>query len=229
MKKIIPALLFLLCSQVRAEFLTDLHARFPQTKDAVVTKAFGNFYSVVRGNEVLFINDDFSILINGEVVDLKANSSLTASLRNANRPKVNVAELDVRDAIKFGSGDAKLYVFSDPDCPACRKLEPDLEKLTGTTIYLFPFPIASLHPAAVATSEQIWCSKDRPTAWRDYINRRVKPPEQSCANPVARNIIAGNKHRLFGTPALIFEDGSVIPGAVPASVIQTKLDTLRKK
>ena len=222
-------MLLLLCTQARADFLTDLHARFPQTKNAVVAKAFANFYSVVRGNEVLFINDDFTILINGEVVDLKANSSLTSSLRNANRPKVNVAELDLKDAIKFGTGDSKLFVFSDPQCPACRKLEPDLEKLVGVTIYLFPFPIASLHPTAALISEQIWCSKNRQAAWRDYINRGVKPGELSCDNPVARNVIAGNKHRLFGTPALIFEDGSVIPGAVPASVIQTKIDTLRKK
>ena len=62
--------------------------------------------------------------------------------------KVNFSELPLKDAIKEvrGKGQRKLVVFSDPDCPYCKKLERDLPRLDNVTIYTFPFPLEGLHP-----------------------------------------------------------------------------------
>lgn len=229
MKKILATILFFACAYANADFLKDLRKKFPQTENAVVKKAFGDFYAVIRGNEVVFINEDLSVLINGEVVDLKTNTSVTAGLRNAHRPKIKISDLNLQDAIQFGTGRDKIYVFSDPDCPYCKKLEIDLAKLTDATVYIFPYPIASTHPQAVANSEHIWCASDRKAAWLDYMTKGVKPAAASCANPVQRNIALASKLQLWGTPAIIFEDGTVIPGAVPASVMQTQMATSRSK
>lgn len=209
-------------------FKTRLAQKFPMTADAVVKKAFGDFFSVVRGNEVLFVKEDLSILINGEVMDLQANRSLTSELRNAARPKINVAELDVRDAIKIGAGQDVLYVFSDPDCPFCRQVETELGKLQDVTVYVFPFPIAGLHPNATAIAESIWCSDDRAGAWRAYLTEGKQPAVATCANPIEKNIAAAKRFQLFGTPALVFSDGFVIPGAVPASVITAQIAASKK-
>jgi thiol:disulfide interchange protein DsbC len=38
-----------------------------------------------------------------------------------------------------------------------------------------------------------------------------------------RNTALGNKHRVDGTPATVFEDGSRAPGALPAEEIETRL------
>lgn len=209
-------------------FKTRLAQKFPMTADAVVKKAFGDFYSVVRGNEVLFVKEDLAILINGEVMDLQANRSLTGELRNAARAKINVAELDVRDAIKIGSGADVLYVFSDPDCPYCRQVETELGKLQDVTVYVFPFPISGLHPNAAALAESIWCSGDRASAWRAYLIEGKQPAAATCANPIDKNIAAAKRFQLFGTPALVFSDGFVIPGAVPASVITAQIAASKK-
>lgn len=209
-------------------FKTRLGQKFPMTADAVVKQAFGDFFSVVRGNEVLFVKEDLSILINGEVMDLQANRSLTSELRSAARPKINVAELDVRDAIKIGTGQDVLYVFSDPDCPFCRQVETELGKLQDVTVYVFPFPIAGLHPNATAVAESIWCSNDRAGAWRAYLTEGKQPAAANCANPIEKNIAAAKRFQLFGTPALVFSDGFVIPGAVPASVITAQIAASKK-
>lgn len=209
-------------------FKTRLAQKFPMTADAIVKKAFGDFYSVVRGNEVLFVKEDLTILVNGEVMDLQANRSLTGELRNAARPKINVAELDVRDAIKIGSGADVLYVFSDPDCPFCRQVETELGKLQDVTVYVFPFPIAGLHPNATAVAESIWCAGDRASAWRAYLTEGKQPAAATCANPIDKNIAAAKRFQLFGTPALVFSDGFVIPGAVPASVITAQIAASKK-
>lgn len=218
-------------TQARADFLQDLHAKFPQTKDAVVKKSFGNFYSVVRGNDVLYINDDLSILINGDVVDLKENRSLTRALRDASRPKVDPADLRAAqaDAIRLGAGSRKVFVFSDPDCPYCRQLQAELGKLQNVSVFVLPLPLTGLHPNAATIAENIWCAADRTAAWNAYLLRGQKPVDQKCSNPLDRNAALAAKYRVLGTPAIVFEDGSVVPGAVPAPIIEARLAALAKK
>lgn len=229
MKKIFLIFAIFLSLPARADFVDDLHARFPMTSDAKVSKAFGNFYSVVRGNEVLFINEDLTILINGDVQDLKTNRSLTTTLRDAARPKIKVADLDLKDAIRIGTGSQRIYVFSDPDCPYCKRLEGELGKLVDVEVYVFPFPITALHPDAALVAQDIWCSADRASAWQSYLLKGVKPAKGTCSNPLDRNIALSKKYQIFGTPAIIFEDGKVIPGAVPASTIMAQLATYKAK
>lgn len=59
----------------------------------------------------------------------------------------------------FGNIDApkKILLFSDPYCPSCRELFPDLEKaIKGKekeyALFLFHFPIEHVHPASKITS-----------------------------------------------------------------------------
>jgi thiol:disulfide interchange protein DsbC len=229
MRKLFIALLFLCASSARADFLQDLYVKYPAAKDAVVKKAFGNFYSVIRGNEVVFINDDLSILINGDVVDLKANRSLTATLRDANRPKFNISDLREVDAIKIGKGTRRIFVFSDPDCPYCRQLQSELGKLTDVAVHVYPLPLPGLHPAAAAIAESIWCSDNPAGAWNAYLIKGVTPVQKTCDNPIKRNAALAAKYQVFGTPAIVFEDGSVLPGAVPAATIEARLAAVAKK
>lgn len=231
MRALFIALSLLCCGQARADFLQDLHVKFPQTKDAVVKKAFGNFYSVVRGNEVVYINEDLSLLINGDVVDLKENRSLTTIARDAGRPKFNAADLMAAeaDAIRMGSGKRKIFVFSDPDCPYCRKLQGELDKLRDVETFILPFPLAALHPGAADIVQSIWCADDRGAAWNAYVQQGIKPAERKCSNPIERNTALAGKYRVLGTPAIVFEDGSLLPGAVPAAAIEARLASMAKK
>jgi thiol:disulfide interchange protein DsbC len=229
MRTLALAALLACCTQARADFMQDLHAKYPETKNAVVKKAFGNFYSVVRGNDVVYINDDLSILINGDVVDLKANRSLTSALRDANRPRFSMADLREADAIRIGTGRRRLVVFSDPDCPYCRQLQGELGKLQDVSVFVLPLPLTGLHPNAAAIAESIWCAADAPAAWNGYLLRGVKPADKSCANPLERNAALAAKYQVFGTPAIVLEDGSIIPGALPAPAIEARLAALAKK
>lgn len=228
MKKIIvSAMLSLASLSAHAGFIEDLHAKFPQTADAKIEKSFGNFYSIVRADEVLYVNEDISILIKGDVIDLKQNKSLTTELVDANRPKVDLSLLDTKDAFKIGKGPDKIYVFSDPNCPYCRKLEREFESLPGVTIYLFPFPV--LGPESAAIAQSVWCNKEKAKTWHHYLTENIKPTPATCANPIERNIAVAEKMKIRGTPAIIFSDGTLIPGAVPASKIQAAIAKAKQK
>lgn len=206
-----------------------LNERFPATVGAKIEPAFPGFWSVVKGSEVFFVREDLSVLISGDVVDLQTNQSLGAKLRAANRPHVAIKDLDTRDAIRFGSGGRHLYVFSDPDCPHCRRLEGELAKLHDVEVFVFPYPLAGLHPTARATAESIWCQKDRASAWRAYMTAGTAPTATNCDNPIDRNVALGERLQVMGTPALIFDDGSVIPGAVSVERIEAQLAAVAKK
>jgi thiol:disulfide interchange protein DsbC len=61
--------------------------------------------------------------------------------------------LPLADAIKTvrGKGERVIAVFSDPDCPFCRRLETELDKLDNVTLYTFLYPLEGLHPEAKGT------------------------------------------------------------------------------
>jgi thiol:disulfide interchange protein DsbC len=74
-------------------------------------------------------------------------------------------------------------------------------------------------------SAAIWCSRDRATAWREYL-LEGKAPEAStagCATPVERNVQLGQRLGVQGTPALIFADGTVVPGLISRAQIEARM------
>jgi len=212
-----------------ADFQQRLEEKFPKAKGSKVAKAFPGFWSVIKNGEVLFVNDDITIMINGDVVDLASKQSITAKLKADNPQKVDIGALPVKDAIKLGAGTRRIYVFSDPDCPYCRKLEVDLNQLQDTEILVFQLPLVQLHPKAQKISESIWCQINQEKAWRQYLDSGVLPKTSTCDNPIIRNLALANKLHIMGTPAIVFGDGSIVSGAIPVGQINDKLKALAAK
>ena len=44
-----------------------------------------------------------------------------------------------------------------------------------------------------------------------------------------RNVALGERHRVNGTPAIVFEDGTRSPGAMPADQIESRLVAAAKR
>lgn len=212
-----------LAQEKNPEFEAELVKRYPYAAGAVIEKSFGDFYAVVKGREVLYVNSDYSIMINGNVFDLNKNVSITQNLLAKYEPKLAWSEMDLTKTIRIGNGSKKMVVFSDPDCPFCQKLEQELVKLTGVTVYVAPFPLVSLHPNAAAIAERIWCSRDQGRAWRDYLLRHKEPMQASCVNPIGTWQALAQKYQINSTPTMVLEDGRMISGAMSAERIQELL------
>lgn len=207
-----------------ADFQSRLEEKFPVTKGAKIEKAFPGFWSVVKNGEVIYFNDDLTLLIRGDVVDLVKSQSLTKKLIEDNQPKIDIGALSTKDAIKLGKGTRRIYVFSDPDCPYCRKLEQEINQLKDTEVFIFPMPLETLHPKSRMVAESIWCQANQEKGWRDYMDAGVIPKATTCNNPISRNLALAAKLGINGTPAIIFEDGSLVPGAISAKDINDKLN-----
>jgi thiol:disulfide interchange protein DsbC len=139
---------------------------------------------------------------------------------------IDFGQLPVKDAfvIVRGNGKRKLAVFEDPNCGYCKRFERDLQKIDNVTVYMFLYPI--LGPDSIDKSRAVWCAKDKGNAWTGWMVRNeplVKPDSNCDVTALARNTEFGRKHKITGTPTLVFMDGSRVPGAIAAADIEKLL------
>lgn len=209
-----------------------LKQRYPATRiDQVLPSPLPGLYEVVMGRNVAFTDADGQFFIFGHLYDMQSQRDLTAE-RKESLAKVDWSALTMANSIKFvqGKGERVLAVFSDPDCPYCKKVEVELAKLDNATIYLFPYPIQSLHPNAAAKSAAIWCAPDRAQAWREVLTGGKTPgaaTKDECVVPIAANVALAERLGINGTPTLIARDGRLLPGAASAERISAWLDAWR--
>ena len=209
-----------------------LKQRYPATRiDQVLPSPLPGIYEVVMGRNVAFSDAEGRYFIFGHLYDMQSQRDLTAE-RKESLARVDWSALPLENSIKFvnGKGERVLAVFSDPDCPFCKKVEAELARLDNATLYLFPYPIQSLHPNAAAKSAAIWCAPDRARAWREAV-AGVKTPsaatKDECVVPIAANVALAERLGINGTPTLIARDGRLLPGAASAERISAWLDAGR--
>ena len=202
-----------------------LAERIPQLEklDEVRATPMAGLYEVRVGTDVFYTDAKGNYLIQGELIDTKARRNLTED-RIAKLTAVDFGSLPLADAftVVHGNGARKLAVFEDPNCGYCKRFERDLQKVQDVTIYTFLYPILS--PDSAEKSRNIWCSKDRVAAWQDHMLREKVTPAASCDTAaLQRNLAFGKKHKITGTPTLIFSDGSRVPGAINDTEVEKRL------
>jgi thiol:disulfide interchange protein DsbC len=201
-------------------------AKFPQVTIQSVTKLPDlNLYEVVAEGDIYYVDEKVDYIIDGEIISTKTMTNLTKQ-RKQKLSAIPFNDLPLELAFKRvkGKGERKLAVFSDPDCPFCKRIEGDLAKLDNVTIYMFLYPIEGLHPGAPEVAKRIWCSPDKIKAWDEYMTSKVRPSAAStCDNPVDKIVEYGRKKNINGTPTLIFANGDRVPGAISAAQIEALL------
>lgn len=200
-----------------------IKARFPEsTVDSIRKTPFDGLYEFVSEGQIFYIDKNVNFLLVGRLIDAKNRSDLTEKrMRELSQVKFDTLPLD--DAIKVvkGNGKRRLAVFSDPDCPYCKRLEDNLTKVNNVTVYIFLRPIESLHAGSTQKAKAIWCAPDRVKAWEDTMLRGIEPPAgATCKTPVEKIKALADHLRVTGTPTLIFANGLRVPGAIPAAEIE---------
>ena len=176
-------------------------------------------YSGTLDNQIVYVNEDAQHLFIGSMIRLKDQHNLTKDLV-VKQNSVDFKSLPLNDAVKTvrGNGKRQLAIFSDPNCPYCKTLEGNLAQLNDVTIYTFIYPIKT---QSIIPSKQVWCSANREYAWKNLIQKGIKPTAAAnCDTPIERNLALGKKLALHGTPAIIFSNGYKVMDAYPAEEIE---------
>ena len=208
-----------------ASIAARLQALYPATHFGVVNAtSWPGVYEVLMGTNIAYVDESGQYFLFGHLYDMKAQRDVTAEHKDT-LARIDFAALPLSDAVKEvrGNGARVLAIFSDPDCPYCKRLELDLRTLTDVTLYTFLMPIASLHPTAHDKAVAVWCAKDRVAAWTATMRQDRTLSHAECPNPVDRNIALGERLGIVGTPTLVAADGRVLPGAASKEQIEAWL------
>jgi thiol:disulfide interchange protein DsbC len=211
--------------------LTERIPNLPKIDEISKTPIPGLFEVRFGGTEIIYADAEGKFIVQGSLIELKTMSNLTEA-RIEKLSAIDFAALPLKDAvvIKQGSGARRLAVFADPNCGFCKRFERDLANIKDVTIYTFLMPI--LGPDSTAKSRDIWCAKDAAKTWRAWMVDSVAPPKSGdkCDSAVLdRNVEFGRKFRINGTPALVFEDGTRKPGALPGAEVEKLLAEAARK
>ena len=211
-----------------------VEAAYPKFKVDKVTKTpYAGLYEVFMGGQIIYTDEKLTFLIaEGRLVDPKTKKDITGErLEELTRIDFNALPLEQAIKVVKGNGSRKLVVFSDVDCPYCKRLERnELANITDVTVYTFLYPIEQLHPDAANKSKLIWCANNRVKAWEDWIMRDSLPSASgNCEVPLEKVGQLARKIGVSSTPTLIFADGKRMLGAQPYKEIERMLNAANKK
>jgi thiol:disulfide interchange protein DsbC len=193
--------------------------------DEVSKTPIAGLYEVRLGNDIFYSDEQGNYVLQGNMIDTRTRADLTQA-RIDKLSAIDFAALPLKDAVvyKQGTGARKLVVFSDPNCPYCKRFEKDLLNVKDITVYTFLYPI--LGGDSPDKARDIWCAKDQGKIWREWMIEGKTPPKsmgQCDTSAIQRNTAMARKHKVNGTPAVVFEDGSRVPGALPADQVEKHL------
>lgn len=123
-------------------------------------------------------------------------------------------------AVQLSKGSkGTLYVFSDPSCPHCQDLEPELDKLAKDyTIYIFPVTVIGGEASSHRTAKLMCAKPDaRGALWKKIVQGDDLPNAECAdgADAVARNDQMFRVMRFLGTPTIINAAGEQTPDSIP--------------
>ena len=201
--------------QVKAELVRTL----PELSEATIRPAqIPGLYEIHLDTKIFYTTKDAKYLLTGDLVDLGTRTNLTEIRRAAIRTRL-IDKIGEDNMIVIGPDKPKrtLTVFTDVDCPYCARFHNDVPVLNkyGVKVrYLF-YPRAGLKSESYRRSVAVWCADDRIKAI-GIAKSGGRLDMKTCPNPVKRDYQLGERLDINGTPTIVFDNGKILPGYVPA-------------
>jgi thiol:disulfide interchange protein DsbC len=199
------------------------------TIESVAESTLPGFYEVSLGGQLVYVSTDGRYLVQGTVFDIANKVDLTEQRRAVTRREA-LAQVPASKRIIFAPSEVKhtITVFTDIDCGYCRRLHQEMADYNARGIaveYLF-FPRAGVGSESFQKAVNVWCADDRNDAMtRAKAGQTVETRE--CSNPIAEDYALGQRLGITGTPALITQDGNLLPGYMPADQLLMRLDGVK--
>ena len=227
-----------------------LHAQLPMTKENVVearlkehfpdlkidevhVSPIDGLYQVSAEGAILYVSHDGRFAFSGDIIDLqKDRQNLTEEARKKARLKL-LNKIDKEDMIIFAPPQPKytVTVFTDIDCSYCRKLQDEMPEINkrGIAVQYLAFPRAGLNSETGDKMAKIWCAKDRQQAL-DQAKQGKATESTTCGNEaIKKSFQLGLMLGVTGTPTLLFEDGSLIPGYLSPDKLLEVIKQIKEK
>jgi len=220
----IPGAALALCGAVasvqagEAEVRAGLARVLPDVRpDRVVESEVGGLFEVTVGPQILYVSKDGKYLVQGHIIDMDQRKDITEPKQAAARKRAVDAVGEDRMVI-FGPEkfDHTITVFTDIECGYCRKLHSEIQAYESEGIrdrYLF-YPRVVIGSRSFHEAVSVWCAEDRRRALTEA-KAGNEIAQKTCDNPVADHMQLAELLGVSGTPAIVLDDGEMLPGYIP--------------
>lgn len=205
------------------QLLSFAGVKVKSVKPAPARGLFEVFFE--QGNKIGLVMIDFAKkhLIQGMVIDLKTKEPVAAHDSELPKPKqftgVDPKQIPVQSAVVMGNpkGSKKIYVFTDPDCPYCRNLHPELQKLEklmpDLAIYIMLYPLQQLHPQAYDKARVVVANKKRDLLDKAFAGGELPEPAKDEGKAAVDAVIQfAMEQGINATPTILLPDGRPYQG-----------------
>ncbi|AKO51832.1 protein-disulfide isomerase [Marinobacter psychrophilus] len=229
---LLPA--FVAAADIEERITQRLQTAVPglQIESMAPANAPGIYEVRTNSGQIVYATEDAEYLFIGDLVKLESAGyvNLTEQARTSQRRQTINEQAKNGGLIQFaakGEQKAVIDVFTDIDCGYCRKLHGEMDELNklGITVNYFGFPRSGPGTESFRKYVSVWCAKD-PQAAMNKAKSGGAVPSANCANPVAEQYNLGRLVGVTGTPAIVLEDGTLMPGYVPAKTLARSLGIL---
>lgn len=210
--------------------------------EKISLSAIPGVYEVIIGQYVLYVSADGKYMLQGDLYDVQRRVNLTDEIRSIGRKKA-LAELDEDSMIVFSpkSGKPKFSItaFTDIDCGYCRKLHKQIKDYNdlGIQIRYASYPRAGMNSPSYEKAVAVWCAVDRNAAMNtakagaslDQLKKLDHVKDKSCKDPIREHMRIAGMVGVTGTPTLVMDDGTVLPGYLPPKRLLQQLQEHAKK
>ena len=196
----------------------------PNVKPSKISQSpVDGLYEVVVGTQVVYMSVDARYMIDGDLIDIKTKKNISEDAKSAIR-LATIGKLSPDQMLVYKPKNVKntITVVTDIDCPYCRRLHSEvptyLEKDVEVRYIFMPLKGA----ADMKKTISVWCSDDQQLAL-DMAKSGGDIEEQTCDNPIKQHLALARELGVRGTPAIILEDGQLLPGYVPVDKLVAEL------
>ncbi len=202
----------------RAALATQIGAHADELRPTPIS----GVYELTRGSDIAYVSADGKYAFTGDLIELNGSNNLTEQHRRELRLKA-IAAFPESEMLVFGPKEPKytVTVFTDVDCPYCRKLHSQIGEYNrlGIRVRYLLYPRNGPNTPSWTKAEQVWCSANR----NDSLTKAKQGQDlksKACTDtPLPRFWALGQKFNIQGTPAIVMADGEMLPGYLPPDVL----------
>ncbi len=199
--------------------------------ESVTEAPLPGFQEVIVSGQVLYVSDDGRYVLQGSLFDAEEKRDLSQAGLSLLRKRL-LAEVPVEQRIVFAPANPRytVSVFTDVECGYCRRLHEEVAEYNkrGIAIQYLAFPRRGPGSDDFRLMESVWCADDRRQALTDAKSGKRVPPK-TCDNPVGAHYALGQRAGLTGTPMIVAEDGTQMPGYMPPDALLSTLQRLESE
>jgi thiol:disulfide interchange protein DsbC len=202
--------------------------QFPEVEmKSIKPSPIDGLYEVRVGNSLTYVTRDARFMVQGDIYDLDTEENLTEQ-RRADARMAAVDEVGETSMIVFepdGPAEHTITVFTDIDCGYCRKLHREIDEFNeqGFRVRYMFFPRSGPNTESWFKADNVWCAEDRNEALT-MAKRGEEVQSDSCGTtPVSQHYQLGVALGIRGTPAILTDNGVLVPGYLPAQELKDRL------